>query len=101
MNEQRIPALTLGWRLKMALGDIQQKEMGEHLGVSRATMSRWMNDVGAPPARAYILQWAMRTGVDAKWLETGVETGPTNPGGGAVSSTRRYLEPVTTLRFAA
>ena len=71
----RIPALTLGWRLKMALNEIPAHEMAEHLEVSRQTLSRWMADRGAPPKRAYILQWALRTGVDPVWLETGTADG--------------------------
>lgn len=31
----RVPALTLGWRLKMALGDMPVTTMADHLGVSR------------------------------------------------------------------
>lgn len=67
----RIPDLTLGWRLQIALGDMGVQEMADQLGVSRATVGRWMHDKGAPPKRAYIIQWALATGVDAQWLETG------------------------------
>lgn len=62
-HEEGIPPLTLGWRLKMALGDMQRGEMAEHLGVDPGTLSRWMADKGAPPRRAYIVQWALVTGV--------------------------------------
>lgn len=67
----RIPHLTLGWRLKMALGDITAQDMADHLGVSRGTVSRWMADKGAPPKRVYILQWALLTDTAVEWLETG------------------------------
>lgn len=66
-----VPELTLGWRLQMALGDMKVQDMADALGVSRATAGRWMHDKGAAPKRAYILQWALATGVDADWLETG------------------------------
>lgn len=81
-QEERVPQLTLGWRLKMALGDISVQEMAEHLGVTRSTLSRWMSDTGKPPRRAYVAQWALLTGVPLTWLETGDH--PTNggPGGG-------------------
>lgn len=53
---QRVPQLTLGWRLKMALGDMKVQDMADALGVNRATVGRWMADKGAPPKRAYLLQ---------------------------------------------
>lgn len=81
---ERIPKLTLGWRLKMALGDdYSVQEMADYLGVSRATLSRWMADKGAPPKRAYIAQWSLRTGVDRDWLENGdPKDGDHGPNGG-------------------
>lgn len=81
MTHGRIPALTLGWRLQMALGEISAQEMADNLGVSRATVSRWMHDKGAPPRRAYIAQWAMATGVPVEWLEHGNAPQPGRPGG--------------------
>lgn len=63
----RIPILTLGWRLQLSLGDMKVQAMADALGVTRTTVSRWMHDVGAPPRRAYVLQWALITGVDAGW----------------------------------
>lgn len=52
----RVPELTLGWRLKMALGDMRRDDIAESLGVNPATVTRWMGDRGAKPRRAYILQ---------------------------------------------
>ena len=75
-----VPPLTLGWRLKMALGDIKVQDMADKLGVNRATVGRWMADKGAPPKRAYLLQWAMITGTDAGWLEHGILPGAPDPG---------------------
>lgn len=74
-RHERIPELTLGWRLKMALGEQSVQEMAAYLGVSRATLSRWMADKGAPPRRAYLAQWALRTGVSLEWLEKGQAPG--------------------------
>lgn len=71
-RDERIPPLTLGWRLKMALGDMKRDDMADALGVNPATVSRWTADKGAPPKRAYLAQWALITGVDLKWLESGV-----------------------------
>lgn len=42
-----------------------------------------MNDHGAPPKRAYVLQWALITNVDVGWLESGkVLTQGGGPDGG-------------------
>ena len=80
-SSERIPELTLGWRLKMALGDMKRDDMAEILGVNPATISRWMADKGAAPKRAYLSQWAFATGTSLAWLETGNpgNGGPTNP----------------------
>lgn len=77
-----IPALTLGWRLKMALGHHKAEWMADQLGVSRQTLSRWMADKGTPPARAFVQQWALITGVDPQWLETGETPARPKPDGG-------------------
>lgn len=79
----RIPALTLGWRLKMSLGGMSREQIAELMDVTPSTISRWMADKGAPPKRPYIVQWAMATNVDAEWLEKGVGSSePTGPAGG-------------------
>jgi transcriptional regulator with XRE-family HTH domain len=68
-----IPALTLGWRLQMALGsaDISVQQMADELGMSRTSLSRWLNDRGTPPRTVFVKQWALRTGVSYEWLSTG------------------------------
>lgn len=88
-NERRIPDLTLGWRMKMSLGhgSVGVQEMADHLGKSRATLTRWMGDEGARPSRAYLLQWAVRCGVDADWLEHGDGSPTGSPG---TTNTERY-----------
>lgn len=82
-TNERIPALTLGWRLKMALteGKVSREEMADQLGVTVSTLSRWQGDRGTPPARAYVAQWALITGVSRSWLEHGI--GPSDPGDGS------------------
>lgn len=88
-----IPKLTLGWRLQMALGNMSVQAMADQLGVSRASCARWMHDRGTAPRRAYILQWAMATGTDPVWLETGKDPQPGGPGGGQEECTRRDSNP--------
>lgn len=55
----------------MSLGDTKVDEIADQLGYHRGSVSRWMNDK-EQPRRSVILQWAAITGVDARWLETGV-----------------------------
>ena len=88
----RVPDLTLGWRLKMALGEHKAEWIADQLGVGRQTVSRWMSDRGAAPRRAYLMQWALLTGVDVDWLTTGrAQTRP--PDGGGERRARRDSNP--------
>lgn len=85
---EHIPALTLGWRLKMALGDMAAQDMADALEVNRGTVSRWMADKGAPPRSVYVKQWALITATDSGWLLSGQDAPPTTPGGSR--TTRQY-----------
>lgn len=97
-----IPELTLGWRLQMALGEMKVQDMADTLGVNRATVGRWMHDKGAPPKRAYIMQWAMATGVPMSWLEHGIEpTSTPGPEGRPQSTDCRHDAVVVPLFRAA
>lgn len=91
---EHIPPLTLGWRLKMALRNMTRQQMADHLGVDPGTLSRWMADKGAPPRRAYIVQWALATGVPVQWLEHGTtphDNGPGNDGSRTTPDNRYSL----------
>lgn len=74
----QIPALTLGWRMQMALrhGGVSTREMAEELGVTRETCSRWAHDKGAPPRAAFVKMWALRTGVPYRWIAFGEAESP-------------------------
>ena len=65
-----MPDWTLGWRMQRALAhaEVSVEEIAEEIGVSRSTVSRWLNDRGMPPRPGYIKLWALRTGVDHGWL---------------------------------
>lgn len=98
-RDERIPQLTLGWRLKMALGDeVSVQEMADYLDVSRQTVGRWMADKGAPPKRPFIVQWALRTGVSLRWLESGL--GPFGPDGDGHSGDSTLVRSYRTPRAA-
>jgi len=59
-------------RLRKALreAEVSVNDMAEYLGVSRNTVSRWIN--GAVPAKSHVMRlWAMRTGVPYEWLAAG------------------------------
>src|SRR5262245_16319103 len=73
MREAMVPEWTLGWRLQRALGfaDVTVETMAAELGVSRATISRWCHDIGAPPRTIYLRAWAARCQVSYDWLLTG------------------------------
>lgn len=70
-----IPEWTLGWRLRRSLAQagIATEQMAEEIGVSRTTVSSWLNDRGAQPRIGYLKLWAMHCGVPLNWLLTGAE----------------------------
>lgn len=82
----QIPLETLGDRLNRSLkfADLSVQEMADHLGMNRNSLSRYLNDRGAPP-RSHILRlWALRCGVPYSWLSTGVAPD--------LGTTGRYLQ---------
>jgi transcriptional regulator with XRE-family HTH domain len=46
---------------------VEQAEVADRLGVSRALVSRWERDLSEPSAKQ-VLAWADATGVDPAWL---------------------------------
>lgn len=81
-----VPMWTLGDRMGKALSfaDVSVQDMADYLGLSRNSLSGYIND-RLRPKRQTVLLWAMRTGVSLEWLETG-EGSPTgtdpDPGSG-------------------
>ena len=67
---QRTPAITLGWRLRIAMehAGLKAEDMARELDVHRGTITRWTHDVGAAPRGIYVRQWAELTGVPFAWL---------------------------------
>lgn len=72
-DERRIPEWSLGDRLdkSMRLAGMTIDGMAEVFGVSRNTVSRWINDRGTVKPM-YLMLWADGCGVDQQWLETGI-----------------------------
>jgi len=68
-------------------------DLEQSTGMSRQTLSRWMNDRGAPPRELYVRHWAQMCGVSFVWLQTGESPRTGGPDGGEVR--RQGLEPRT------
>jgi transcriptional regulator with XRE-family HTH domain len=70
MSEGVIPVWDLGDRMRRALryADLSVGQMAGYLGVQPSTVSTWINDKHRPNHQTLML-WAMRTGVDLRWLE--------------------------------
>lgn len=68
-----IPEWNVGDRLRKALRDvgISTAEMGEYLGITRETVSRYMNSDGRIVPLQTLRLWALRTGVPLEWIQTG------------------------------
>lgn len=93
-----IPTWTLGWRLKRALSwaSVGAAEMGDHLGYSKAQISRYLNDKGEPPRDSVLRLWAIRCGVPYEWLAFGIEGD--DPDGDDELSRSRCFAPNPQLR---
>jgi len=57
---------------------LNQDELAERLGMSRRTVSSYEAGV-REPKRPIIIAWAMATGVNLRWLETGEASEPVPP----------------------
>lgn len=67
-----VPEFTIHDRLRKAreFAGLEQAELAERMGVSRGTIGN--NEAGKVSVRPITIKaWALATGVDAHWLETG------------------------------
>lgn len=78
-----VPAVTLGWRLQIAMdhGGLKHKDLMDRFEVSRETVSRWCRDVGRPPKKHVLNEIAVMCRVSARWLITGEQVTPPDDGG--------------------
>jgi len=76
-----VPQWDMADRMRKTLRDsgISVQDVAEYLGVSRNTVSSWINGRITPDLTTQRL-WAMRFGVPLTWLQTG-EAGPDIPTG--------------------
>lgn len=75
-------------RKSLRASDIGVQEMAEYLGVSRNTVSTWING-RITPSRQTVRLWALRTGADYDWLNGEAVTSSPGGDGGGNRVTRR------------
>ena len=96
-----IPEFTINDRLRKAreIAGLEQSELADRMGVSRGTVGN--NESGKVSVRPITIKaWALATGVDAHWLETGnPQISPDDGAGVTVSETESAT--LYTLRAAA
>lgn len=68
-------------RKSLRIADLGVAEIAEYLGVSRNTVSTWINGRITPSIQTQRL-WAIRTGVPFGWLQTGEDPSLGGPDGG-------------------
>lgn len=75
-DENYVPTWDLGDRLGKSLRvrGIAVQDMAESFGVTRHTISNWING-RTVPGKSQLFFWAVLTGVSLEWLENG--EGPT------------------------
>lgn len=78
-----VPVLTEGQRLMVAREyvNLTQGDLAERLGVTTATVQR-AESGKTQPRKTTFMAWAMATGVNLHWLQTGENPHPVNPDGG-------------------
>lgn len=71
-QHETIPAWTCGDRLRKARehAGLKQQELADAIGIARGSVTNYESDKH-PPRKIVLNAWAMATGVNPKWLETG------------------------------
>lgn len=93
MPEARnIPPITIATRLRLAREwrELDQQQIADELGISRATVSNYETGK-TKPGKMALNAWAVVVDVDVDWLKTGVETtGPDDTTPGEVSEKLQF-----------
>lgn len=93
MSEQLEFDLADRLRRALRVSGTSSQAMADFLGVSRTSVSAWINGRVVPDQRTVML-WAQRTEFPREWLETGETPSPGGPGEGVSSlRARRYSKP--------
>jgi transcriptional regulator with XRE-family HTH domain len=73
-SNEHIPVWTAGDRFRKAREDagLTQQELADAIGVDRKTISAYELDERKRPMKVVVSGWALRTGVPASWLLTGI-----------------------------
>src|SRR5260221_8879559 len=93
-----VPTWDVTDRMRKALrtADLGALEMADYLGVSRTSVSSWING-RIRPSTAILRLWAIRCGVDFDWLRSGPDVrrpGFCRPLGLAIATTGRSNRPL-------
>jgi transcriptional regulator with XRE-family HTH domain len=72
-------------RKGLRIAGLESQEMADYLGVSRTSISNWINGRVAP-SRQTLRLWALRTGVSYEWLCHG-DAYPHRPGSAPARAT--------------
>lgn len=92
-----IPEWDLADRMRKALrhADVGVAQMATYLGVTRGTISTWING-RIHPSTQTIRLWALRTGVPFEWLKDGYLPTSARRADLRPSQPLRYLRPLLT-----
>jgi transcriptional regulator with XRE-family HTH domain len=79
---RKVPPITLTTRLRLAREwrELEQQEIADELGISRATVSNYETGKTSP-GKLQINAWAVVCDVDVEWLKTGTEQVNNTPDG--------------------
>lgn len=85
---RNIPPITLPTRLRMAREwrELDQQDVADEMGISRATVSNYETGK-TKPGKMALNAWAVATRVDVEWLKTGNENADSDNGPGDGGST--------------
>jgi transcriptional regulator with XRE-family HTH domain len=81
-DSPRVPEWTIAERLYLArtVAGYEKQQLADAIGVSRDTVGNYESRSWARKrSPAYIKAWALATGVDGQWLQTGID--PISPDG--------------------
>jgi transcriptional regulator with XRE-family HTH domain len=81
-DSPRVPEWTIAERLYLArtVAGYEKQQLADAIGVSRDTVGNYESRSWARKrSPAYIKAWALATGVDGQWLQTGIS--PIHPSG--------------------